>query len=117
MIKIYFTNLSCILAFFFQNFCTAQQKVNSAEASRLFTTYQNDTLVKSDSKLLENPSRSFTATEVLNGTLQWKNPYPTVRNNQMQGFDYAKIGPLSAKGIYPRIFTSPKEFKQIQKRS
>lgn len=116
MIKIYFTNLSCILAFFFQNFSTAQQKVNSAEASRLFTTYQNDTLVESDNKLLENPSRSFTATEVLNGTIQWKNPYPTVRNNQMQGFDYAKIGPLSAKGIYPRIFTSPKEFKQIQTR-
>ena len=116
MKKIYFTNLFVVFTFFSQNFCIAQQKENILKSQSLFKLYQNDTLASTDSRLQEHSSRSFTAKEVLNRDIKWMNPYPTVQNNQMQGFDYSKIGKLSAKGIYPRIFTSPKEFINIQER-
>ena len=116
MKKIYFTNLVFIFTFFCPNFCNGQQNDKVSNSNSLFKLFQNDTLAATDSRILEAPSRSFTANEVLNRDIKWVNPYPTVQNNQMQGFDYSKIGKVSAKGIYPRIFTSPKEFSNIQNR-
>ena len=116
MKKIYFTNLFVVFTFFTQNFCNAQQKENISKSCSSFKLYQNDTLASTDSRMLEHSSRNFTAKEVLNRDIKWVNPYPTVQNNQMQGFDYSKIGNVSGKGIYPRIFTSPKEFPEIQSR-
>lgn len=116
MKKIYFTNLFVVFTFFSQNFCNAQQKENISKSYSSFKLYQNDTLASTDSRMLENSSRNFTAKEVLNRDIKWVNPYPTVQNNQMQGFDFAKIGNLPKNGVYPRIFTSPNEFSAIKAR-
>ncbi len=116
MKNFFFTILFFIYTFFSQNFCNAQQKEKTSTQNTLFNSYQNDTLVKTDVRLLENSSRNFTGNEVLNREIKWNNPYSTVQNNQMQGFDYTKIGALSKKGIYPRIFTSPNEFSAIKDR-
>ncbi len=87
-----------------------------AQVNPIFQKYQNDTLKNADSKLLEKPNKTFTANDVLNKTIIYKNPYSTVSNNSFDGFDASRIGSLSAKDIYPRLFTSPNEFSAIQNR-
>lgn len=115
MNKIFYLYL-LLLSFFFQSICIAQQKNNLSRQTPLFELYQNDTLASSDVRLLENPSRNFNSKEILTCKIKWINPYPVVKNNQMEGFDYSKIGKVSPKGIYPRIFTSPDEFSDIKAR-
>jgi len=87
-----------------------------AQVNPLFKQYQNDTLLPTDSRLSEMPVKKFTATEVLNKTIPYKNPYATVNNLSTQGFDATRIGALSAKGVYPRLFTTPADFDAIQTR-
>lgn len=87
-----------------------------AQVNPIFQKYQNDTLTNTDSKLLEKPIKTFTANDVLNKTIVYKNPYSTVSNNSFDGFDASRIGSLAAKDIYPRLFTAPDEFSAIQNR-
>lgn len=87
-----------------------------AQVLPLFQPYQNDTLVANDTRLHEKPNKVFTANDVLNKTIVYKNPYPIVTNNSFEGFDAGKIGSLAAKDVYPRLFTAPNEFGGIQNR-
>ncbi len=87
-----------------------------AQMDAIFIPYKNDTLQSNDNRLKENPIKAATANDILNNSIQWKNPYPIVINNQSQGFDYSKVGKLAPKGIYPRMFTSPDEFSNIIER-
>jgi len=66
--------------------------------------------------LNEQPSRKYTAEEVLNGQIKWSNPYPSVVNTVTEGFDKSKTGKTPKVGVYPRIFTSPDEFSAIKLR-
>ncbi|MDP4164556.1 MAG: hypothetical protein Q8898_15780 [Bacillota bacterium] len=79
-------------------------------------TYANDTLLPNDPRLKEMPSKTFTADDVLNKKIHWKNPYNPDITPVTQGFDFTKVGKTPAKGIHPRIFTSPGEFADIKKR-
>jgi hypothetical protein len=76
----------------------------------------NKELDKSNPMLLEQPSRNLAADEILNGHVHWKNPfYEKIQYND-SGFDYSKIGKVPAKGIHPRMFTSPDEFGKVKER-
>jgi hypothetical protein len=87
-----------------------------AQPLKLFQQYQNDTLLANDTRLHENSVKAFTANDVLNKTIVYKNPYPTVVNNSFDGFDAGKVGTIPGKDIYPRLFTAPNEFQGIQSR-
>lgn len=82
----------------------------------VFQPFANDELPKNDSRLLEMPSKKATADDILNNKIPWQNPYPTVQNTVMTGFNLARIGKTPPIGIYPRIFTAPDEFNDIKKR-
>lgn len=88
--------------------------LGTAQSSNQFLQYQNDTLLSSDKKLLEQPVRKFNAEEVLNNSIQWKNPYPLKLSSQLDGFDATKIFKVPAKGIYPRLFCAPYQFETIK---
>lgn len=96
-------------------FCTLSN-AQELPINQIFKGYQNDTLLSSDVRLQEKPVRVFTANEVLNKTIVYKNPYPTVINNQGFGFAVDKVGKVAKYGTYPRLFTSSDEFPQIKKR-
>ena len=81
-----------------------------------FKTFTNDELPVADSRLSEMPTRKASVEEVLNGTLKWTNPYKEVLKYDTNGFDFSKLGKTPAKGIHPRIFTSPAEFPDARKR-
>ncbi len=82
----------------------------------LLKPYQNDTLLRTDARLLEMPTQKLLAADVLDNKIKWQNPYATVQNNQNAGFDATKVGVVAPKGVFPRIFTSPSEFAGIQQR-
>jgi hypothetical protein len=81
-----------------------------------FTQFSNDELPSTDPRLSETPTRKVTVDEVLNGTIKWTNPYKEVLKYNTEGFDFSKVGKTPAKGIHPRIFTSPAEFPDARKR-
>jgi hypothetical protein len=81
-----------------------------------FTSFSNDELAPNDPRLSEMPTRKATVEDVLNGTLKWTNPYKETLKYDTDGFDFSKIGKTPAKGIHPRIFTSPAEFGDARKR-
>lgn len=85
-------------------------------SNTLFKVYQNDLLNSNDSSIQEVPFKNYTANDVLNNLISWKNPYPRLVNNQSEGFDFSKIGVLPKAGIYPRIFTDPSAFADIKER-
>ncbi len=109
--KIYYYLLAIIFAHSFTHL-----QAQSPQASLLLKSYQNDTLLNSDKRMQEQAQRRFTAEEVLNKSIKYKNPYRTVVNNQFAGFAANKIGKLAKEGSYPRLFTSTDEFPQIKKR-
>jgi len=84
--------------------------------SQDFTSQSNDELPPNDPRLSEMPTREATVEEVLNGTLKWNNPYTEVLKYDTEGFDFSRVGKTPAKGIHPRIFTSPSEFPDARKR-
>ncbi len=90
----------------------AQQPANYQFPKR----WANDTLQANDPCMAEMPTRSYTADEVLNGTIKWKNPYATIQNTATAGFDFSKFGKTPKAGIYPRLLTSPAEFQAIKSR-
>jgi hypothetical protein len=90
--------------------------LSAQQNAERFAQYANDTLKSNDPRFLEMPTTIRTADAVLNKKIAWRNPYPTVENTTITGFDGSKIGKTPEKGIYPRIFTSPDEFKNIKKR-
>lgn len=81
-----------------------------------FKSFTNDELSPTDPRLTEMPTRKAGVEEVLNGTLKWSNPYKEVLKYDTEGFDYSKLGKTPAKGVHPRIFTSPTEFADSRKR-
>ncbi|MEI8271388.1 MAG: hypothetical protein WCG08_02065 [Paludibacter sp.] len=81
-----------------------------------FKSFSNDELAVGDPRLSEMPSRKAGVDDVLNGTLKWTNPYKEVLKYDTDGFDYSRLGKTPAKGIHPRIFTSPAEFGDARKR-
>ncbi|MEI7423806.1 MAG: hypothetical protein WCK18_17010 [Prolixibacteraceae bacterium] len=102
-----------VILILFCAFNSTAQKVNTKDVLK---QYANDVLLPDDLRLKEMPVRDFTGEEVLNGQIKWKNPYPTLKNVANEGFDISKVGKVPAKGIYPRIFTSPAEFATIKNR-
>ena len=82
----------------------------------IFEQFNNDTISSNDSRLNEMPVTKFTGEDVLGKKIIWKNPYPVLFDNQLQGFAFEKLGKVAKKGVYPRIFTSPDEFSLIQNR-
>lgn len=82
----------------------------------LFRYYQNDTLLPADPRLKEVPTHKHTADEVLDGKLLWTNPYNTQLKPDGSGFAQSRLGKTPKAGVYPRIFTSPAEFKDIKAR-
>lgn len=88
----------------------------NAQTISSFEKFNNDTLLASDKKLLEQPIRKFTGDEVLNGSIKWSNPYPISLSSQLDGFETARIFKVPAKGIYPRLFSSPNQFLAIKER-
>ncbi len=76
----------------------------------------NKELSKDNPLLNEQPSGHFDAEDVLNGKLQWKNPYPTKLTYDYSGFDKSKLGRIPVKGIHPRMFTSPSELENVKRR-
>ena len=101
-----------ILSFFIFVSLSAQNN----EVKSKFTQFSNDELPSTDPRLSETPSRKVTVDEVLNGTIKWTNPYKEVLKYDTDGFDFSKVGKTPAKGIHPRIFTSPYEFPDARKR-
>jgi hypothetical protein len=81
-----------------------------------FTSFSNDELAPNDPRLSEMLTRKATVEEVLNGTLKWTNPNKEIFKYDADGFDFSKVGKTPAKGIHPRIFTSPAEFSDARKR-
>ncbi len=86
----------------------------NAQTISSFEKFNNDTLLASDKRMLEQPIRKFTADEVLNGTIKWSNPYPVSLSSQLDGFETSKIFKVPARGIYPRLFCSPSQFFAIK---
>lgn len=82
----------------------------------IFKRYQNDTLPNSDARFNEEPIGVFTANQVLDRKIGYKNPYPTVVNDQVAGFAFDKVGGVAKPGNYPRLFTSTAEFPEIKRR-
>ena len=78
--------------------------------------WANDTLEANSPRLLEQPTRKFTADDALNNKLHWANPYQETLVPNSEGFDFSKLGKVPATGIHPRIFTSPDEFASIKQR-
>jgi len=91
---------------------SAQNTDNKTE----FCKNSNDELLPNDTRLNEKPTWEATVEEVLNGTLKWNNPYTEVLKYDTEGFDFSRVGKTPAKGIHPRIFTSPDEFEASRKR-
>lgn len=97
--------------------CMFQIGVSQSKNTReQFLFLKNTELNADDPQLAEAPSRSATVEEVLNGTLRWNNPYKLDIKYNTEGFDFSKVGKTPAKGIHPRIFTSPAEFMDARKR-
>jgi len=88
----------------------------TAQNKNDFSRFTNDELPSPDPRLQEMPTRKATVEEVLNGTLKWTNPYPEELKYDTEAFDISKLGKTPAKGIHPRIFTSPSEFPEARKR-
>jgi hypothetical protein len=101
-------HISCILLCTITSTCFAQQ-YNAKQ-------WVNDTLTSNDIRLQEMPTATLNAEDVLNNKMNWRNPYPTVKNNQTEHFTKESIGQLAAPKTYPRLFTSADEFAAIQKR-
>ena len=76
----------------------------------------NKELKKNSPLLQEQPSGHLKAEDVLNGNLLWKNPCPVKLIYNDEGFDHSKLGHVPAKGIHPRMFTSPGELENIKVR-
>ena len=102
-IKILFLSLICI-----SGLISAQNAI--------FKSFGNDELAAGDPRLSETSTRKANVEEVLNGTLKWSNPYKEVLKYNTDGFDFSRLGITPAKGIHPRIFTSPAEFAETRKR-
>jgi len=105
--------LSLGISFFCWHFSIAQQADPIVLKLRQFS---NDTLSANNPRLKEEPVKKFSATDVLDRTIKWANPYPEKLISDLNGFDLSKVGKLPPKGVYPRIFTSPDEFESIKKR-
>jgi hypothetical protein len=88
----------------------------SQSIPQIFKYWSNDTLVANSPRLLEQPTRRFTADDALNNKLQWANPYQETVVPNSDGFDFSKLGKVPATGVHPRIFTSPDEFASIKNR-
>ncbi|MCX6300265.1 MAG: hypothetical protein NTY72_14370, partial [Bacteroidetes bacterium] len=95
---------------------TSSKQKRLTASNTLFKAFQNDSLNPNDSRIQEVPFKNYTANDVLNNLISWKNPYTTIENNQSEGFDFSKIGVLPKAGIYPRIFTDPSAFANIKER-
>jgi hypothetical protein len=85
-------------------------------AGECYSQTINKELNPNDPVLKEQPTRKLTADEVLNGSVRWKNPFAEKVTYDDTGFNHAAIGKVPAKGIHPRMFTSPDEFGKIKDR-
>ena len=102
-----------LLVCLYSNLPLFSQEIN---VSVLFGPFANDTLLSSDPRLKEIPTKTFTADDVLNRTIKWNHPYHPDITPQTNGFDFSKVGKTPAKGIHPRIFTAPADFTDIKVR-
>ena len=102
--------------FFISMFIFVSITAQNNEVTNKFRQFCNDELPTNDPRLSEMPMRKVTVEEVLNGTIKWTNPYKEVLKYNTEGFDFSKVGKIPAKGIHPRIFTSPTEFPDARKR-
>jgi hypothetical protein len=102
--------------FFISLFIASSLSAQNKDIDDKFRQFSNTELAPTDPRLTEMPTRKATVEEVLNGTLKWTNPYKEELKYDTNGFDFSRLGKTPAKGIHPRIFTSPAEFADARKR-
>lgn len=81
-----------------------------------FKQYANDELLPTDVRMKEQPIKKATPEEVLDRKTKWTNPYHPDLTPNTKGFEFSRLGKTPAKGIHPRIFTSPGELADVKKR-
>ncbi|MDR2676380.1 MAG: heparinase II/III-family protein [Opitutaceae bacterium] len=70
----------------------------------------------SDPRLQEQPARTLTAGEILDGTVRWNVPPRPRLAYKTDGFDASRLGKTPAPGVHPRLYTSPGELPAARAR-